>query len=83
VEAAQTELSLKIYYKNMIVVAQYNIIFPRFSPCTSVKLIKLITYFIVILLMNERKIYIKFFEIQCLSQNYHVFRVNSKKKFSP
>ena len=47
----------------------------------SVKLIKFILYFIVVLLI-ERDLH-KIFRNMMLSHDYHIFRVNSKKKFSP
>ena len=44
----------------MVIVVQYNIL-KIFLPCTSVKLIKLILYFIIILLMNKRDLHLKNF----------------------
>jgi len=44
------EFCFKIYPEYMVVVVQYNIL----PFTTSVKLIKFILYFIVVLLMNER-----------------------------
>ena len=64
----------------MVVVIQYNIL--KIFMCTLIKLIKLILYFIVILLINERNLY-KILRNTMLFHDYHIFRVNSNKKFSP
>jgi len=40
----------------MVIVVQYNIL-KIFLLCTSVKLIKLILYFIIVLLMNKRDLH--------------------------
>jgi len=67
-----------IYPENTVVVVQYNIlkIFTMyFSKINQ-------TYFIIVLLMNERINLHKIVRNIMLSQDYHIFRVNSKKKFS-
>jgi len=56
------EFTLKIWW-----LEYNNNVLKIFILCTSVKLIKLILYFIVILLMNERDLKLKFFEIHCCS----------------
>jgi len=45
---------------------------------TSVKLIKFILYFIIFLLMNERNLR-NILRNTLLSEDYHIFRINSKK----
>ena len=54
------EFSFKIYPENMVVVVKYNTL-NIFTMHTLVKLIKLILYFIEVLLINEKDL--KFFEI--------------------
>jgi len=51
----------------MVIVVQYNIL-KIFLLCTSVKLIKLILYFIIVLLMNKRDLHLK---NTMLSHGYH------------
>ena len=74
------EFSFKIYLKNIVGVIQYNIL--KIFTMHLGK-IKLILYFIVVLLTNEREIYIKILLNTMLSHDYNIFRINSKKKFFP
>ena len=69
------EFCFKMYLKNMIIVIQHNILkifIKQFSKINQ-------TYFIIVLLMNEREIYIKILGNTMLFHDY-IFKINSKKK---